>query len=91
MLLFTALTTSELHAQIDGFFANATGHREEALSGLTFGNFSSGVGQGFNKDGNGLKFDDFTGKDDVPVGNGMSMMAAAGFLYLITKRRKENK
>ena len=90
MLVFSALTASELKAQIDGFFASVPEHREEVLSGLTFGNFSSGVGQGFNNK-DGLTFNDFTGNNNVPVGNGMFLMATSGLLYLITKRRKENK
>ena len=83
MLVFSALATSELNAQTDGFFANVSGPREESPNGLTFGNF-----YGFNNE-EGLTFDGFTG--NAPVGNGMFLMATSGLFYLITKRRKENK
>ena len=85
MLVFSALATSELNAQTDGFFTNVIGQREESPNGLTFGNF-----YGFNNE-EGLTFDDFMNNENVPVGNGMFLMATSGLFYLITKRRKENK
>lgn len=88
MLVFSALATSELNAQTDGFFANVSGQREN--TGLMSGISSNGVGQ-FLNDGEGLSFNDFTGKDDAPVGNGMFLMATSGLFYLITKRRKDSK
>ena len=83
MLVFSALATSELNAQTDGFFANATGQRE-LMSGIS----SNGVGQ-FLNDEEGLSFNDFNG--NAPVGNGMFLMATSGLFYLITKRRKDSK
>lgn len=42
----------------------------------------------------GLDFGGFTGNENIPncfLGNGMLVMAATGALYLVNKRKKENK
>ena len=65
-----------LKAQTDAFFTNYVELRNEDNSGTSNG---------------GLSFYNYTGNSNVPVGNGMFMMAATGVLYLISKRRNSNK
>ena len=101
MLLLLTFAVSDLKAQIDGYFKLSPVKERESglkgiggLNGLTFSNFSSGIGGGFNQQ-DGLSFGDFGGESiyesKVPVGQGVFMMTATGILYLIAKRRKENK
>lgn len=77
MLCFSMFSTLELKAQgtMDAFFINDTEVREDQHS-------------------DGLYFNDFIGNENVPncfLGNGMLVMAATGALYLVNKRKKENK
>ena len=75
MLCFTTFSALEMKAQTDAFFANETEVREDQHS-------------------DGLYFNDFTENQNVPncfLGNGMLVMAATGALYLVNKRKKENK
>ena len=97
MLIFMASFAFELNAQKkDGFFTPYASEKRELASeeGLSFNNFYGGIGEGFGQQ-EGLTFGGFTGKDlsdsQAPVGNGMFIMATTSMLYLITKRRKENK
>ncbi len=88
MSIFAMCFTSELKAQKDAFFYTpfAAEEREYGSSGLSFADFS-----GFGPQ-EGLDFESFTTKENnVPVGNGMFVMAFTSAFYLITKRRKENK
>lgn len=82
-------TDIQVGTQTDAFFTYELSQRSEDMSGLAFMDF---YGQGFNNY-KGLDFQGFTGNsnNDVCVGNGVLMMAASGFFYLINKRRKENK
>lgn len=103
ILLLLTFAVSGLKAQTDGYFklAPSSEERESGLMeldesvGLTFNNFSSGIG-GFNQQ-DGLSFGDFGGESvydsdfEVPVGQGLFVMTTTGVLYLIAKRRKENK
>lgn len=97
MSVFMASFAFELNAQKkDSFFTPYTSEKREGVSeeGLSFNNFYGGIEEGFGQQ-EGLTFGGFTGKDlsdtQVPVGNGMFIMATTSMLYLITKRRKENK
>ena len=95
MLIFMASFAFELNAQKkDGFFTPYASEKRELASeeGLSFNNFSGGIGEGFGQQ-DGLMFEDFIGKENtsVPVGNGGFIMAITSVLYLVTKRRKENK
>lgn len=84
------MTDIPTNVSTDAYFTYELSHRSDEVNGLTFMDF---YGQGFN-DYKGLNFEGFTGNsnnNDVCVGNGVIMMAATGFFYLITKRRKENK
>lgn len=104
ILLLLTFAVSGLKAQTDGYFklALSSEERESGLMeldesvGLTFNNFSSGIGGGFNQQ-DGLSFGDFGGESvydsdsEVPVGQGLFVMTTTGVLYLIAKRRKENK
>lgn len=79
-----------LGTQTDAYFTYELSHRSDEVSGLTFMDF---YGQGFNNY-KGMDFEGFTGNsnnNDVCVGNGVMMMAATGFFYLINKKRKGNK
>ncbi len=94
VLFVSAFVMPELKAQ-DYFFYNDTKQRtgESAMgNGLFFEGFYGGIGEGFGQQ-NGLYFEGFTGNsnNDVCVGNGVLMMAATGFFYLINKKRKGNK
>lgn len=102
MLLLLTFAVSGLKAQTDSFL-KSTGlpeKREVGLmnmsepGGLTFGGFSSGFGGGFGQQ-DGLSFGDFEGESvyetEVPVGQGLLIMTTTSVLYLIAKRRKENK
>ena len=82
-------TDVQVGAQTDAFFTYELSQRSEDMSGLAFMDF---YGQGFNNY-KGLDFQGFTGNsnNDVCVGNGVIMMAATGFFYLINKKRKGNK
>lgn len=82
-------TDIQVGTQTDAFFTYELSQRSEDMSGLAFMDF---YGQGFNNY-KGLNFQGFTGNsnNDVCVGNGVLMMAATGFFYLINKKRKENK
>lgn len=86
--IFTMCFALELKAQKDAFFYTPLfeDEREYGSSGLSFADFS-GLGQQ-----EGLDFESFNAKENTaPVGNGMFLMAATSALYLITKRRKEDK
>ncbi len=72
-----------LKAQTDAYFSNYSAQRTEQ-PGLTFNVFSGGANQ------EGLAFNGFSEKENVPVGNGIFLMTTSGLLYLITKRRKED-
>lgn len=92
VLFVSAFVMPELKAQ-DYFFYNDTKQRtgESAMgNGLFFEGFYGGIGEGFGQQ-NGLYFEGFAGNAQVPIGDGLLMMTATGFIYLITKRRKENK
>ncbi|MBO5809533.1 MAG: hypothetical protein J6R32_01765 [Bacteroidales bacterium] len=82
-------TDIQVGTQTDAFFTYELSQRSEDMSGLAFMDF---YGQGFNNY-KGLDFQGFTGNsnNDVCVGNGVIMMAATGFFYLINKKRKGNK
>ncbi|MBO5848325.1 MAG: hypothetical protein J6R17_03860 [Bacteroidales bacterium] len=82
-------TDIQVGTQTDAFFTYELSQRSEDMSGLAFMDF---YGQGFNNY-KGLDFQGFTGNsnNDVCVGNGVLMMAATGFFYLINKKRKGNK
>lgn len=82
-------TDIQVGTQTDAFFTYELSQRSEEMSGLAFMDF---YGQGFNNY-KGLDFQGFTGNsnNDVCVGNGVLMMAATGFFYLINKKRKGNK
>lgn len=82
-------TDIQVGTQTDAFFTYELSQRSEDMSGLAFMDF---YGQSFNNY-KGLDFQGFTGNsnNDVCVGNGVLMMAATGFFYLINKKRKGNK
>lgn len=83
-------TDIQVGTQTDAFFTYELSQRSDEVSGLTFMDF---YGQGFNNY-KGMDFEGFTGNsnnNDVCVGNGVIMMAATGFFYLINKKRKGNK
>ena len=102
MLALFTFVVPELKAQTDGYFKVASFSEERegvsgglsGLNGLTFGDFSSGISGGFGQQ-DGLSFGDFAGeslyKSEVPVGQGSFILTTTGILYLIAKRRKENK
>ena len=102
MLLLLTFAVSGLKAQTDSFLKSTSlpEKREVGLmnmsepGGLTFGGFSSGFGGGFGQQ-DGLNFGDFEGESvyetEVPVGQGLLIMTTTSVLYLIAKRRKENK
>lgn len=94
ILVFLTFFSLELKAQSDAFFAIKKEQRTGGSNGLMFNGFSSGTGGGFGQQ-DGLSFGDFAGESlyesKVPVGQGMFVMTATGILYLIAKRRKENK
>ena len=92
LLGFTVFFTLEVSAQSDAFFAITKEQRTDGTNGLMFSGFSGGIGEGFGQQ-NGLTFEDFIGKENtpVPVGNGGFIMAITSVLYLVTKRRKEDK
>ncbi|MBQ5855979.1 MAG: hypothetical protein IIW55_01570 [Bacteroidales bacterium] len=86
--IFTMCFALELKAQRDAFFYTPLFEegREYGSSGLSFADFSDIGSQ------EGLFFEDFNViENTAPVGNGMFLMAATSALYLITKRRKEDK
>lgn len=86
--IFTMCFALELKAQRDAFFYTPLFEegREYGSSGLSFADFSDYGSQ------EGLFFESFNVvENSVPVGNGMFLMAATSALYLITKRRKEDK
>lgn len=88
--VLTGISTDvQVGTQTDAFFTYELSQRSEDMSGLAFMDF---YGLGFNNY-KGLNFQGFTGNsnNDVCVGNGVLMMAATGFFYLINKKRKENK
>lgn len=95
MLIFMTFFALDLNAQQrrDGFFTpyNAETRNGSLEEGLTFSGFLGGIGEGFGQQ-EGLDFESFNAKENtVPVGNGMLLMATTSALYLITKRRKEDK
>ena len=96
MLSFLAFITSGLKAQTDAYFSNSREIRSpEVGAGMNFEGFSGQFGHGFNfgsfdTQQNGLGFEGFTGSD-APLADGLFVMAASSLIYLMNKRRKENK
>ena len=94
VLMLSVFGALELKAQSDAFFTNTKESRTDGTNGLMFSDFSSGTSGGFGQK-DGLSFGDFEGESlyesEVPVGHGAFIMATTGILYLIAKRRKENK
>ena len=86
------LTEIQANAHIDAYFTYDLEKRSDDVSGYNGLTFVDFYGQGFNNY-QGLDFDGFTNhsNNDVCAGNGILMMAATGFFYLINKKRKENK
>lgn len=85
MLSFSLFDTTGIKAQNDAFF-EYTSEAQRA---------SSNVEQGFyfkklDVQQNGIDFEGLVINDEVPLANGMLLMSAAGFIYLMNKRRKEN-
>lgn len=84
------MTDIPTNVSTDAYFTYELSQRSDEVSGLTFMDF---YGQGFNNY-KGMDFEGFTGNsnnNDVCVGNGIIMMTATGFFYLINKKRKGNK
>ena len=84
MLSFSLFDTTGIKAQNDAFFVNSSEQRT-----------ASNMEQGFyfkNLDvqQNGVDFEGLVINDEAPLANGMLLMSAAGFIYLMNKRRKEN-
>ena len=96
MLGFLAVMTSGLKAQSDAFFSNEKELRSpnSVGGGVGFEGFSGQFGQGFNFGSFDLQQDGFGFEDfnlgDAPLANGLFIMTATGFIYLMNKRRKEN-
>lgn len=98
VLMLSVFGALELKAQTDGYFRTTLSEEREdgssGLGGLTFGDFFSGVGGGFGQQ-DGLSFGDFTGESiyssNAPLGCGTFIMTTTSILYLIAKRRKEDR
>ena len=95
-LTFTILlsfASVSMNAQTDAFFTNGADSRTTSGS-VSFNDFSGQYGQGFSfnsfNNQDGLSFNGLN-SDGAPITNGLLILSATGMLYMITKRRKENK
>ena len=96
MLSFLAFITGGLQAQTDAYFSNSKELRPPGteVGGMGFEGFSGQFGHGFNFGSFDLQQDGFGFEEfnlgDAPLANGLFIMTATGFIYLMNKRRKEN-
>ena len=83
MLTFFLLRPIETKAQ-DAFFTNSSEQRTYSIEqqGFNFGNMDTPQ--------NGFNFETMNG-NGVPLANGLLLMTTTGLIYLMNKRRKENK
>jgi hypothetical protein len=82
ILGFVMLLSTDMKAQSDAFFSQQdVNNRTQQQKAISYGNVYT--------DQSGVGIDNFV--NDTPLSGGLFALTATGLVYLIGKRRKENK
>lgn len=82
ILGFVMLISTDMKAQSDAFFSQQdVNNRTQQQKAISYGNVYT--------DQSGVGIDNFV--NDTPLSGGLFALTATGLVYLIGKRRKENK